>query len=60
MPGMTTSAVSPVATALLAATVGVAAWTMTHRPAGFSRPPALAAGCQLATNAATVYMLPAM
>ncbi len=62
MSRMTMSAGSPtVVGALLVATLGVAAWTVT-RPAtvGLPRTPALAAGCQLAMNAATVYMLMAM
>lgn len=65
MPGMampSASLLSPViAGALLVATLGVAAWTVT-RPVAVGLPsrPALAAGCQLAMNAATVYMLVAM
>jgi hypothetical protein len=65
MPGMSmasTSPSSPVAAgALLVATVGVALWTVARpRAVGLPAQPALAAGCQLAMNAATVYMLLAL
>jgi uncharacterized protein DUF5134 len=65
MPGMSMAAPSSasplVAGSLLIATVAVAGWTLARpRVVGLPAAPALAAGCQLAMNAATVYMLVAM
>jgi hypothetical protein len=62
MPGMTMPVGSPaLVVTLLVATLGVAAWTLIRPVAlGLPRSPALAAGCQLAMNAATVYMLVAL
>jgi hypothetical protein len=65
MPGMSmasTSLSSPIVTGtLLVATLAVALWTAARpRAVGLPATPALAAGCQLAMNAATAYMLVAM